>query len=167
MEKHATLLANNSQQCLGVAASLSTWLKLNLNSTAILARTWPQQCWRMCANGSNTVALASANHGTKEMLDGSKVRPVSKTLRNDSQQHATKVTPKGVQTEATCNIQKCWELFANNVASNCKELFIKRFVIYQCLLRLCWDLFETFHFQFREMVLGLSLGSGIIKTERH
>ena len=76
-------------------------------------------------------------------------------------------TPNKTQTEATCNIQKCWELFANNVASNCKELFIKRFVIYQCLLRLCWDLFETFHFQFREMVLGLSLGSGIIKTERH
>ena len=84
----------------------------------------------------------------------------------------------GVQTEATCNIQKCWELFANNVASTCKGLYIKRFAIsiyiffYQCLLdllRLCCDLFETFHLQFREMVLGLALGLGKKKqkTEKH
>ena len=31
------------------------------------------------------------------------------TLRNNMQQ--------GVQTDGTCNIQKCWELLANNVAS--------------------------------------------------
>ena len=29
---------------------------------------------------------------------------------------------KGVQTDATCNIQKCWELLANNVASVCTGL---------------------------------------------
>ena len=33
------------------------------------------------------------------------------TLRNNMQQ--------GAQTDATCNIQKCWELVANNVASVC------------------------------------------------
>ena len=33
------------------------------------------------------------------------------TLRNDMQQ--------GVQTDTTCNIQQCWELLANNVASLC------------------------------------------------
>ena len=26
----------------------------------------------------------------------------------------------GVQTDATCNIQQCWELLANNVASVCE-----------------------------------------------
>ena len=31
------------------------------------------------------------------------------TLRNNMQQ--------GVQTDATCNIQQCWELLASNVAS--------------------------------------------------
>jgi len=29
---------------------------------------------------------------------------------------------QGVQTDATCNIQQCWELLANNVASVCKRL---------------------------------------------
>ena len=29
---------------------------------------------------------------------------------------------QGVQTDATCNIQQCWELLANNVASVCTEL---------------------------------------------
>ena len=36
------------------------------------------------------------------------------TLRNNMQQ--------GVQTDATCNIQQCWELLANNVASVCTGL---------------------------------------------
>ena len=31
-------------------------------------------------------------------------------------------TQKDMQTEATCNIQQCWELFANNVASVCTGL---------------------------------------------
>ena len=30
--------------------------------------------------------------------------------------------PHGVQTDATCNIQQCWELLANNVASVCTGL---------------------------------------------
>ena len=32
---------------------------------------------------------------------------------------------KGVQTDATCNIQQCWELLANNVVSVCKGLNIR------------------------------------------
>ena len=34
------------------------------------------------------------------------------TLRNGMQQ--------GVQMDATCNIQKCWEVFANNVVPVCR-----------------------------------------------
>ena len=37
---------------------------------------------------------------------------------SQQQQHAT----TGVQTDATCNIQRCCELFANNIASVCKGL---------------------------------------------
>ena len=41
-----------------------------------------------------------------------------------AQQHATTSnnTQQGVQTDATCNIQQCWELLANNVASVCTGL---------------------------------------------
>ena len=51
------------------------------------------------------------------------------TLRNNMQQ--------GVQTDARCNIQQCWELLANNGASvctglkNCFELFFF-FFLSQC-----------------------------------
>ena len=49
-----------------------------------------------------------------------KVWPVS----NFAQQHATKSNnmQQGAQTDATCNIQQCWELLANNVAFVCMGL---------------------------------------------
>ena len=43
------------------------------------------------------------------------------TLRNNIQQHE-----QGVQTDATCNIQQCWELSANNVASVCTGLYMRQ-----------------------------------------
>ena len=83
---------------------------------------WPQQCWKSFANGSNIVALRFGDHGTKEMLGvgGWKVWPVS----NFAQRHATTSNSmqRGVETDATCNIQQCWELLANNVASVCTGL---------------------------------------------
>ena len=36
--------------------------------TMCIARAWPQQCRKSCANGSNIVALRFDDHGTKEML---------------------------------------------------------------------------------------------------
>ena len=43
------------------------------------------------------------------------------TLRNNTQQHPD---IQHVQTDTTCNIQQCWELLANNVASVCTGLNI-------------------------------------------
>ena len=40
---------------------------VNLKQTMCNTRTWPQQCWKSCANGSNIVSLRFGNHGTKEM----------------------------------------------------------------------------------------------------
>ena len=40
------------------------------------------------------------------------------TLHNNTQQHPTNMQ-QGVQTDATWNIQQCWELLVNNVASVC------------------------------------------------
>jgi len=58
------------------------------------ARSWPEQCWKSYANGSNIVALRFGDQGTKEILGvvGSKVWPVSNfvqqlpTTRNNMQQ---------------------------------------------------------------------------------
>ena len=38
------------------------------------------------------------------------------TLRNNTQQHPLTCN-RVCKTDATCNIQQCWELLANNVAS--------------------------------------------------
>ena len=43
------------------------------------------------------------------------------TLRNNTQQHTTTCN-RVMQTDATCNIQQCWELLADNVASVCTGL---------------------------------------------
>ena len=68
---------------------------------------WPQQCWKSCVNGSNIVALRFGDHRTKETWELLAEKfDWFQTLRNNMQQ--------GVQTDATCNIQQCWELLANN-----------------------------------------------------
>ena len=42
------------------------------------------------------------------------------TLRNNTQQHPT--TCNRVWKRTQCNVQRCWELLANNVASVCTGL---------------------------------------------
>ena len=93
-------------------------------------RALPQQCWKSCANGTNIFALRFGDHGTKKMLGvvGWKVWPVS----NFAQQHATTSNnmQQGVQTDVTCNIQQCWELLVNNVASVCTQPY--SFFMFSC-----------------------------------
>ena len=148
MQTDATLLATNSQPCwmlhvasvctpccvlLGVVAQslkpvklLATCKRTQQLPTMLLpfARGFKLRAnGKSCANGSNIVALRFGDHGTKEMwgVVGWKVWPVS----NFAQQHATASNnmQQGVQTDATCNIQHCWELLANNVASVCTGLY--------------------------------------------
>ena len=47
------------------------------------------------------------------------------TLFNNSQQHAitSNNIQKGVQTDATCNIQQRWELLSKSVGSACTGLY--------------------------------------------
>ena len=75
------------------------------------ASAWSQERWKSCSNGSyfNIVALCFGDHGTKEM--SGVVAQQLPTTRDNMQQ--------GVQTDATCNIQQCSELLANNVAFCC------------------------------------------------
>ena len=39
------------------------------------------------------------------------------TTPNNTQQFTRNNMQRGVLTDATCNIQQCWEMLANNVAS--------------------------------------------------
>ena len=108
---------NNSPNIVG-----ATMLGVVACVLAVVCKRMPQQCWKSCANGSIIVVLRFGDHGTKEMLGvvGWEVWLVS----NFVQQHATTSNniQQCVQTNATCNIQQCWELLANKVASICTGL---------------------------------------------
>ena len=105
-------------------------------------RAWLQQCWKSCANGSNIVALRFGDHGAKEMLGvvGWKAWPVS----NFAQQHATTSNnmQQGVQTDATCNCQHCWELLANRLRPFALG-FIERF--HPSSMQIYWNKRKCLH----------------------
>ena len=95
----------------------------NLSRPCVRRVRGPNKAGRTVQNGSNIFALRFGDHGTKEVLGvgWSKVWQVSNfaqqlpTTRNKLQQD--------IQTDATCNIQKCWELLAkNNNTSVCTAL---------------------------------------------
>ena len=83
------------------------------------ARTWHQQCWESCANGSNIIARSrnTRNVGSCWLKKFDKVQ----ILHNNSQQQTTTCNrPVCKRTE-----QQCWALLANNVTSVCKGLLSK------------------------------------------
>ena len=57
------------------------------------------------------------------------------TTPNNTQQHA-----QGVQTDVTCNIQQCWKLLANNVASVCMGLKTNASIFISVRRRATFDL---------------------------
>ena len=103
-------------------------------------RARPQQCWKSCANGSNIVALRFGDQGTKEMLGvvGSLTGfKFCATTSNNMQQ--------GVQTDATCNFQHCWELLANNVASVCTGLHRAFSLTWPASMQIYWNKRKCLH----------------------
>ena len=80
-------------------------LKSPVQTDATLLANIPQHCWELLRPFACHVAKS---------LTGFKFPQQLPTTRNNMQQD--------VQADATCNIQQCWELLANSVASVCKEL---------------------------------------------
>ena len=95
-------------------------------STLLAQQCWEllRACWQWCANGYNNsqqvgdlpciATLRFGDHRTKEMFVSCWLKSLTgfklcATTSNNMQQ--------GVQTDATCNIQQCWQLLENNVAS--------------------------------------------------
>ena len=79
---------------------------------------WRQGYVQTDATTPNNVLELLANN-IASICTGLKVWPVS----NFAQQHATTFNnmQQGVQTDAICNIQQCWELLVYNVASVCTQ----------------------------------------------
>ena len=78
-----------------------------------------QQCWNSCANGSNIAALRFGDHGTQRNVGSCWLErfTVFKLCARTPGPTTRKNTQQGVQTDATCNIQQCWEFLADNVVT--------------------------------------------------
>ena len=83
------------------------------------AHVCPQQCWKAVQTDPTLLRYASAITEQIRMLRSCWLKSLTcfklcSTTHNNLQQ--------GVQTDAHCEIQQCWELLANNVACICLGL---------------------------------------------
>ena len=112
---------NNSQQCWDLQC-------------IVVGRIQPTRLWRPCVmrvRGPNNVGIAMQTDPTSLRYVSviNELRNVGSCwLKSLTGCKLCATTPKrqhhGVQRDATCNIQQCWELLANNVASDCTGLYI-------------------------------------------
>ena len=115
------------------------------------ALAWPQQCWKeLCKRIQHRSATRSRNKRNVgrcwlKRLTGFKLCP--KTLNN---------TQQVVKTDATCNIQQCWELLANIVASFFTGLNIyPNFTCLKCFhgfLCVCYQVVSVFSYVWKPCV---------------
>ena len=78
-------------------------------------RAWPQQCWKPAVQMDPTLLRYDSEITEQKKCWEFLAEKFDRfqTLRNKQQ--------RGVQTDATCNIQQCWELLMNNFASVCTQ----------------------------------------------
>ena len=78
-------------------------------------RAWPQQCWKPAVQTDPTLLRYDSEVTEQKKCWEFLAEKFDRfqTLRNKQQ--------RGVQRDATCNIQQCWELLVNNFASVCTQ----------------------------------------------
>ena len=108
---------NNSQQCWDLQCILGKIQPIRLWRPCVMSTHGPNNVGRAVQTDPTLLCYASAITEQKKCWELLPVWPLS----NFAQQHATTSNNmrQRVQTDATCNIQPCWEFLANNVASVC------------------------------------------------
>ena len=122
---------NNSQQCWDLQCIVGRIQPISLCNSCVMSVRGPNNVGRAVQTDPTLLRHASAmtvqeyRYGScwLNSLTGFKL---CATTFNNMQQN--------VQTDATCNIQKCWELLANNVASVCTGLKTQSWCCGIC----CW-----------------------------
>ena len=106
---------NNSQQCWDLQCIVGRIQPISLCKRYVMSVRRPNNVGRAVQTDPTLLRYASAitEHKKCWELLAEKFDQFQ-TLRNNTQQ--------SVQTDATCNIQQCWELLAINVASVCTGL---------------------------------------------
>ena len=106
---------NNSQQCWDLQCIVGRIQPISLCKPCVLSVRGPNNDGRAMQTDPTLWLYASAITEQKKCWELLAEKfDWFQTLRNNTQQ--------GVQTDATCNIQQCWELLVNNnVASVCTQ----------------------------------------------
>ena len=107
---------NNSQQVWDLQCIVGRIQPISLCNPYVMSVRGPNNVGRAVQTDPTLLRYASAITEQKkcwELLVAEKF-DVFQTTFNNMQQ--------GVQTDATCNIQQCWELLTNNAASVCTRL---------------------------------------------
>ena len=111
---------NNSQQCWDLRCILGRIQPISLCKSWVMSLHGPNNVGRVVQTVTTLLRYASAITEQRKCWE---LLAKKLTGFNFLQQHATTSNniQQGVQTDATCNIQPCWELLVNNVASVCTQ----------------------------------------------
>ena len=106
---------NNSQQCWDLQCIVGRIQPISLCKPCVISVRGPNNVGRAVQTDPTLLRYASAITEQKKCWELLAEKfDWFQTLRNNTQQ--------GVQTDATCNIQQCWELLVNNnVSSVCTQ----------------------------------------------
>ena len=105
---------NNSQQCWDLQCIVGRIQPISLCKPCVMSVRGPNNVGRAVQTDPTLLRYASAIMEQKKCWEFLAEKfDRFQTLRNKQQ--------RGVQTDATCNIQQCWELLINNFASVCTQ----------------------------------------------
>ena len=109
---------NNSQQCWDLQCIVGRIQPISLCKPCVMSVRGPNNVGRAVQTDPTLLRYASAITEKKKcwelLAESLTCFKLCATTSNNMQQ--------GVQTDATCNIQQCWELLTNNAASVCTRL---------------------------------------------
>ena len=110
---------NNSQQVWDPQCTVERIQPISLCNPCVMSVRGTQNVGKAVQTDPTLLRYTSAITEQKKCWE-----LLAEKLSNFAQQHATTSNnmQQGVQTDATCNIQQCWELLPNNVASVCTGL---------------------------------------------
>ena len=116
---------NNSQQCWDLQCIVGRIQPISLCKPCVMSVRGPNNVGRAVQTDPTLLRYASAITEQKKCWEllAEKFDPFQ-TLRNNTQQHPTTGNRVCKRTQHVSNIQQCWELLTNDVASVCTGLYI-------------------------------------------
>ena len=113
---------NNSQQCWDLQCIVGRIQPISLCKPCVMSVRGPNNVGRAVQTDPTLLRYALAITERKKCWELLAEKfDWFQTFRAEQRATTSNNMQQSVQTDATCNIQQCWELFVNNVASICTQ----------------------------------------------